>query len=253
MRQLAPEASLTPEQAAVADQGVKTMIPVTRERPLLDFILASLADAGIAKVVIVIGPEHEPLRSRYQHLPLHRITVSFAVQAEARGTADAVLAVEALVGADSFLVVNSDNLYPVAALRMLCGLNGPGLIGYDRECLVRESNIPADRIARFAVIWADRDGYLTRIVEKPDPQVLVQSTMVSMNSWRFSSRIFEACRGIAPSPRGEFELQDAVTYAIDQLGERFTVIPARGGVLDLSSRADIAAVAARLEHLEISL
>lgn len=230
------------------------MIAVGDGRPFLDYILSSLADAGLTEVCLVIGPEHDFIRRRYTvEAAPSRLRVSFATQDEPRGTADAVLAAAAFAGGEQFLVVNSDNLYPVAALAALVRLGGPGLIGYDRDVLVRESNIAPERIARFALIWTDGRGRLIRIVEKPEPNQLGATTLVSMNSWRFSPRIFDACRAIERSPRGELELQDAVTYAIDRLGEAFQVIPWAGGVLDLSSQADVAAVSARLRHLEVRL
>ena len=74
--------------------------------------------------------------------------------------------------------------------------------------------------------------------------------LVSMNAWLLPPTIFAACRAIAPSPRGELELQDAVRYCIDVLGERFQVVQARGAVLDLSHQADIPLVAERLRALE---
>ena len=44
MRRPAPGASISDEQADIADQGLKAMIPVGR--PFLDYVLSSLADAG---------------------------------------------------------------------------------------------------------------------------------------------------------------------------------------------------------------
>ena len=72
---------------------------------------------------------------------------------------------------------------------------------------------------------------------------------VSMNCWIFSPIIFRACQAIQPSKRGELELTDAVQCAIDELGECFRALTFRGGVLDMSSRSDIAAVAARLHGI----
>jgi hypothetical protein len=45
------------------------------------------------------------------------------------------------------------------------------------------------------------------------------------------------------------ELVDAVMIAIRELGERFRVLPMRSGVLDLSTRADVAFVASRLANI----
>ena len=52
--------------------------------------------------------------------------------------------------------------------------------------------------------------------------------------------IFTACRSIGPSERGEYEITAAVQFAIDELGEQFVAVRVADGVLDLSSRADIA-------------
>ena len=69
-----------------------------------------------------------------------------------------------------------------------------------------------------------------------------------MNCWRFGPSIFDACRSIEPSPRGELELPNAVRHAVRVMGERFRAIPVDAGVLDLSRREDIAAVERRLRH-----
>jgi glucose-1-phosphate thymidylyltransferase len=64
-----------------------------------------------------------------------------------------------------------------------------------------------------------------------------------MNCWRFSPAIFEACRRVQTSSRGELELPDAVAVAIAELGESFRVVPCDEPVLDLGRREDVAAVA----------
>jgi glucose-1-phosphate thymidylyltransferase len=174
--------------------------------------------------------------------------VAFAVQREPRGTADAVLAAEEFAGGQDFLVINSDNLYPVSALAALAALSEPGAALFERDALIAQSNIPARRIASFAVCSVSADGYLEVIVEKPDAETLARlgpGAPVSMNCWRFSSAIFAACRRVPPSPRGELELPMAVREAMEQ-GVRFRVVRCREGVLDLSRRADIGAVAERL-------
>ena len=75
---------------------------------------------------------------------------------------------------------------------------------------------------------------MEKIIEKPDEQTLRslgEPAYVSMNCWRFGPAIFEACRKIKPSSRGELELPDAVQYAIEELGERFKVVRIQGAVL----------------------
>jgi len=243
------DASLSPEQRAAAATGSKGMMPLGA-RPFLDYVLSALADAGITDVVLVIGPEHDQLREYFDVTsPPERVRVHFAIQQEPRGTADAVLSARGVVNDAPFLVLNSDNYYPVAAYSALADLGASGLIGFEAETLVREGGIEPERVLKYALVDATDDGWLRAIREKPaadDPLALRAERWVSMNVWSFTPVIFEACARIRPSARGELEIQDAVTMAINELGERFRVLPMRAGVLDLSSRADVALVASRL-------
>jgi dTDP-glucose pyrophosphorylase len=247
MRREDETAPLDPGQAAAAASGVKAMISFGR--PFLDYVLSALADAGIGDVCLVIGPEHGEVRDYYtKAAPPRRLRMAFAIQEEPRGTADAVLSAEEFAAGGDFLVINSDNYYPVSALAALAGLAEPGVALFERAPLIASSNIPPERIASFAACVVGADGYLEEILEKPDEKTLAglgPDPPVSMNCWRFSSGIFAACRRVPLSPRGELELPAAVREAMAQ-GMRFKVVRCREGVLDLSRRADIAAVAERL-------
>ncbi|MEK6769471.1 MAG: nucleotidyltransferase family protein [Gemmatimonadota bacterium] len=247
MRRADPAATLDREQRSAADVGMKGMIPIGR--PFLDYLLSALADAGIRDVCLVVGPEHDAVRGRYtREVVPRRVRVHFAVQEEPRGTADAVLAAESFDAGDGFLVMNCDNYYPVEALRALGELAGSGLAGFERASLMREGNLGAERLATFPVARSDADGSLRELVDGARGD----EDLVSMNLWRFTPAIFDACRAGTPSPNGELELQDAVRWALAR-GERFRVIPFRAAVLDLTSRADVAFVAARLEGVEVAL
>lgn len=274
MRAADPTARLTPEQARAADAGLKPMIPVNG-RPFLDYLLSALADAGMTEVALVVAPDHEAIRRYYvDEAPPSRIRVSFVVQQHAVGTANAILAVEAWTRDEPFLAMNADNLYPTAALTDLACLDQPGLPAFERDDLVRSSNIPADRVRAFAAIDVDDGGYLVGIVEKPPvilprhrrlrpdstlaalsrpargshANALWRESLVSMNCWRFDSRIFAACREVPRSARGEFELPEAVGVAV-RAGVRFRALRAQGPVLDLSRRGDALDVAQRLAGL----
>ena len=63
MRKADGGAALGEAQARAADTGLKAMIPIGR--PFLDYVLSALADAGVRKVCLVIGPEHDAVRTYY--------------------------------------------------------------------------------------------------------------------------------------------------------------------------------------------
>ena len=254
MRKADDGATLTVEQAAMAQTGLKAMINVGR--PFLDYVLSALADAGYRRVCLVIGPEHDAVRKYYSELNPRRISIEFAIQEKPLGTADAVKAAEEFARGEHIAVMNSDNYYPPAALAALRELPGAGLVGFERKSMIEGGNIPPERVSKFAVVRVDERGRMTRIHEKPDEATIAslpEPVCISMNCWRFGPKIFEACRKITPSPRGEYEITDAVQYAIDHLGETFYVAPVRAPVLDLSSRGDIAAVAQCVKGMEVRL
>jgi glucose-1-phosphate thymidylyltransferase len=275
MQRADPGAVLTPAQLHAADAGFKALMPIAG-RPFLDYVLGTLADVGVTRVGLVVAPDHHAVADHYAAVPPSRVVLSFVVQAEALGTANAVTAAEAWTRGEPFLAMNADNLYPVAALRALASLDEPGLPTFTAEDLVATSNIPDDRIRAFALVDVDEAGYLSRIVEKPGSGVPAggererpsaesgtvgsgsagqmadgvssafrRNAQISMNLWRFDARIFDACRDVPRSARGEYELPEAVAHAIRH-GVRFRAVPARGPVLDLSRRADAADVERRL-------
>ncbi|MBN2577703.1 MAG: NTP transferase domain-containing protein [Pirellulales bacterium] len=255
MRKSDDAAALDARQAAAAETGVKALIPI--DRPFLDYVLSAAADAGLRRVCLVIGPEHHELREYYtEKVKPERLTIEFAVQVEPKGTADAVAAAERFAAAEPFVMINSDNYYPVEALRALRQQTTAAVALFEQEAMLTGSNVPAERIKAFAVGRIDGQGLLERILEKPDAAVLAalpRPLWVSMNCWRFGPKIFEACRSIGLSPRGELELTAAVQYAIDALKEPFHAVLIRAAVLDLSRREDVAAVAQRLKGTEVRL
>ncbi|HMS42488.1 MAG TPA: nucleotidyltransferase family protein [Pyrinomonadaceae bacterium] len=227
-------ANLTSEQTKIASLGIKTLMPVRGDKTLVEFILENLSKAGFSEICLVIGDEHQAIRDFCASL---NYDISFAIQENPLGTAEAVLAAKSFSDGENFLVVNSDNLYPLNALRKLRELNQTGFVAFSRKGLIEKSNISEDKINKFATAETDESGHLIKIIEKPE--TVDESSLISMNCWLFSPKIFTACRQIKPSLRGEFEITDAVQFAIDNLGEKFIAVKSDEGVLDLSSRADV--------------
>lgn len=261
MRRLDATAQLDNTQVAVADSGVKGMIPIAGAngdgvaRPFLDYVISTLADAGISRVVLVLGPEHDTVREYYARAaPPSRVRMVFAVQAEPIGTANAVVAAAEAIGPEPFLVLNADNFYPPEAIERLVNAESAAVIAFDRDALVRDGNIDRERVRSFAVLQVSADGRLMQIIEKPGDRIDLESEAarwVGMNCWTITPAIVDACRRVPRSARGEFELPEAVALALSegvQVHAERLALP----VLDLSQRADIPAVAERLAHVRVA-
>ena len=252
--QTSSDTSLTPAQLSAAASGFKAALPVN-DRPFLDYILSSLADAGFDEACIIVRPDDSVLRARYSSLTPSRIRVRFVVQEQPLGTAHALLTAASVIGERPFVVLNADNYYPVSGLTLLREAGEPATLAFSRAGLLANRQLEPDRLARYAVLERDADGYLTDVIEKPDDLRLLarDDVAISMNVWRFDDRIFDACGGMSPSPRGEFELPNAVRRGIREMGLRIRAIPIDAPVLDLSHRADVPFVTEQLSGVDVRL
>lgn len=240
-------------QARAAAQGLKGMIPI--DRPFLDYVISALADAGITDVVLVIGPEHDAVRTYFTHeAPPTRVRLRFAVQPEPRGTADAVRAAADVIGTIPFLVLNADNLYPASVVAEIASQSDAAVVAFERDALIADGAIAPERIRAFAVLAIGSDESLRQIREKPGDALDLSSEearWVSMNLWAVTPDVVAACRDVTPSVRGEQELPEAVALAMAR-GTRVSVVRARASVLDLSVRADVPGVVARLRGTPVA-
>ncbi len=239
-------------------QKAKAMIPVGPDhRPLLDYLLYNAAEAGYGEVVIVVGERDESIESYYEReggvraFPSLRISYVRQPVPEGRrkplGTADALL--RALEATPAWrdgrcTVCNSDNLYSVNSLSLLLAdTHRNALIDYDRKGL----NFTHERIAQFAVIKKDQDGYVHGIVEKPTGPQMADAAGpdgrigVSMNIFRFSyGDIVEFLRTVPIHPvRLEKELPVAVNMLAQARPKSVYAIPLSEHVIDLTTQADI--------------
>jgi glucose-1-phosphate thymidylyltransferase len=253
MQRPSDAASLTPDQSAVANSGIKSLMPVGR--PFIDYVLGSLKSAGYRRICLVVRPDNEALREHCRQYARDGFEIEFAIQEAPLGTANALASAREFAGDDPFLAINADNYYPVSALAKLRALDGAAVAAFTPDGLCR-GNITPDRLRNFAYIVLDSAGRLSRVVEKPDDRFSLsahQPVLINMNCWRFTPVIFEACEAIPLSARNEYELTDAVSHAIDVLNEPFSVIEVDEPVLDLSTRADIGEVMRRLASVEVRL
>lgn len=257
----APLPGVDPRLLREAADKSKSMIGVgTGGRPFMDYLLFNAREAGYRDVVIVIGETDRAIRSHYgardRGNGFHGLSISYAVQpipagrVKPPGTADALLHAMLFrpewVGS-TFTVCNSDNLYSREVLVRLLECTAPcALVDYDRDALLFDRA----RIEQFAVLHKGRDGYITRIMEKPsagdvdlarDPTGRIG---VSMNIFRFSyDLILGPLRDVPFHPlRQEKELPAAVALLLERHPGSVLAIPAAEYVPDMTSREDIARV-----------
>ena len=245
--------NLSPEKVAQANQLSKGLIELGG-KPFLSYLLDNILQAGFKNVYIIIGENSQMFRRAFENNPdFVDLNIQFATQyipdgrEKPYGTADALyqcLEQYPNLKEDTFCVCNSDNLYSLNALKILKNANShQAILAYDIDHL----KYPKERIARFAVMKFDDDYNLTTIVEKPEPDKIVDYTdahrkiRVSMNIFLFDGKSFFKYLESCPTHpvRDEKELPTALMNMIED-NIKVIGIPIAEHVPDLTSKNDIA-------------
>jgi UDP-N-acetylglucosamine diphosphorylase/glucosamine-1-phosphate N-acetyltransferase len=170
----------------------KPMLPVA-DRPLVGHTVASAVEAGASSIVLVVGYEADDVRSYFGH-SVAGVDVTYAVQDEQRGTADAVRTAAHHLEDGAFAVLNGDALYDVPSLTSL----------YDADAAVGSYRV--DDPTNYGVLTTDESGTVAGVVEKPaDPP----SDLVNTGAYVFPAEA-QAWLDVGESERGELELTDVL-------------------------------------------
>jgi bifunctional UDP-N-acetylglucosamine pyrophosphorylase/glucosamine-1-phosphate N-acetyltransferase len=202
----------------------KHLIPVAG-RPFVTHVLAVVRAAGYTDITVVAGYFADQLAAFVKTLPFPvRIVDQFAQFGEDRyGTAIAVQAAKTAVGERPFVFMNGDNLYTALDVRAVGEGTGTAIVG-----------MPHDRPSAYGVLVVRADETLERIEEKPETP---PSNLINVGLYRFAPDIFPLIERLAPSPRGEYELTDAINAIARR--ELVRVLRLQGDWMDFGKPEDI--------------
>lgn len=215
----------------ITTQRTKAMAPVAG-KPMVERVVDLLTANGIDDFIMLISPDDPLIRPHFEHTRPD-LTIRFIVQRERLGMAHA-LSLAAPYVSGPFILSACDNLTPSAHVAEL-------LAAHRARNASATLSLMAIDIAHSAstgvIAW--RDGWISRIVEKPQPQD-APSNISSLPLYVFEPRIFDFLSQVKPSARGEYELQDAIQMLIDRVGRVTGVLtPSR---IQLTNTADLLAL-----------
>jgi glucose-1-phosphate thymidylyltransferase len=188
----------------ITHTSAKQLVPVAN-RPVLFYGIEAMAQAGIEDVGIIIAPETgDEIREAAGDGARFGVRITYIVQDEPAGLAHAVLTAESFLGTDPFVMYLGDNLLQggiddlVAAFRA----NEP-------DALILLTPVPDPEHYGVAELDGDR---VVALAEKPE---YPRTDLALVGVYMFTSLIHDAARAIAPSPRGELEITDAIQHLVD--------------------------------------
>jgi dTDP-glucose pyrophosphorylase len=212
-----------------AGKGIR-MLPLTENipkvlvevngKPFLYYVMKSLEKAGFDEFGLIAGYKKEKIG---EFVKKYRFSAEIIEQKEQLGTADAVRRAKDFVGEENFVVVGGDNLFDVKDLKKFNKYDSMNYIG----------GYKVDNPERYGVLVAKGD-MLIRIHEKPKEFV---GNLINAGLYKFTPEIFDAIGRIGKSPRGEYELTDAISLLAEK--GKVKVIPLESFWKDLGKLEDI--------------
>ena len=200
----------------ITHTSAKQLVPVAN-KPILYFGLEDMAEAGITEVGIIVGDTRAEIAEAVGDGSRFGLQVTYIPQDAPLGLAHCVLIARDFLGDDDFVMYLGDNLLRQGIADFVAAFDE------DRSHTSQEhidGDPPSAQILlahvhdpqRFGVAEIGGDGEVVRLVEKPeDPP----SDLALVGVYLFDASIHEAVRSIAPSPRGELEITDAIQWLID--------------------------------------
>lgn len=196
----------------------KQLLPVY-DKPMIYYPLSILLLAGIREIALISTPyDIDDYRNLLGDGSKFGISITYVVQPEPKGLAEAFVLCEDFIGNDSVCLILGDNVFYGQTLSVLLRKavdikEGATVFGY-----------PVMNPCSFGVVEFDADGKVISIEEKPAQP---KSNYAVPGLYFYDNSVVEIAKSVKPSPRGELEITSVNDVYLKQ-GKLNVILMGRG-------------------------
>ena len=178
----------------------KPMLQV-RGKPVLQHIIEGLRDAGLTDILVVVGWQAEVVCDFFGDGSKLGVLIQYATQIVQDGTGKVVELAREFVGPDPFVLSYGDILIAPENYPRICA----ALAGAEAVVSVKRN----EDVTQGGAVFVNENFELIDLREKPKPGEPT-SPWYNAGIYAFRLSIFDYIAKLERSPRGEYELTDAI-------------------------------------------
>jgi glucose-1-phosphate thymidylyltransferase len=185
----------------------KQLLPIY-DKPMIDYPLSVLQQAGLTEVLIITRPDHlHAFQSLLEDGAQRGMRLRYATQASPDGLAQAFIIAESFLAGGPACLVLGDNLFFGHGLRE--ELTSAARLTEGARIFVTRVHQPE----RYGVLTFDARGQPSAIVEKPQRPL---SPWAVTGLYFYDAEVCRHARSLRPSARGELEITDLNRIYLEQ-------------------------------------
>lgn len=200
----------------------KPMLEV-RGKPVLQYIVEGLRDAGIVHFLIIVGYRADAVQNFFADGSRYKIDIQYATQVAQDGTGRVVELAKNFVANTSFVLGYGDILVDPANYKRIADLE------HDIEATVSVTR--GEDVSKGGAVFLNERMELVDLREKTKPGEAT-SPWYNAGLYAFRPSIFDFTGKLKPSPRGEYELTDAIRE-LAQSGKKVKALELSGEWADV--------------------
>lgn len=194
----------------ITHTSAKQLVPVAN-KPILFYGIEAMVAAGITEIGVIVGDTRDEVMAALGDGSQWGASITFIPQDAPLGLAHCVLIASDFLGDDDFVMYLGDNLLEQDLAAFVHAFESQRHSFDPPAAQILLKRVPDPH--RFGIAELDAEGNVVRLVEKPaDPP----TDLALVGVYLFDRTINDAVRAIAPSPRGELEITDAIQWLVDQ-------------------------------------